>query len=82
MFLSILSGVILTVAGVIFAPQLLHIMNTPENILPLASVYLRIYFVGMTAMMIYNFGSALLRSIGDTKRPLYYLMTAGVINVI
>lgn len=82
MLLSLISGVILTVAGVIFAPQLLHIMNTPDNILPLASVYLRIYFVGMTAMMVYNFGSALLRSIGDTKRPLYYLITAGVINVV
>lgn len=82
MLLSILSGVILTVLGVVFAPQLLLLMNTPENILPLASLYLRIYFVGMTAMMIYNFGSALLRSIGDTKRPLYYLVTAGVINVI
>ncbi len=82
MLLSILSGIILTVAGVIFAPQLLIIMNTPENILPLAALYLRIYFIGMTAMMLYNFGSALLRSIGDTKRPLYYLMTAGIINVV
>ncbi|MDD7177031.1 MAG: MATE family efflux transporter, partial [Lachnospiraceae bacterium] len=53
-----------------------------ENILPLAALYLRIYFLGMTAMMIYNFGSALLRSVGDTKRPLYYLMAAGIINVI
>ncbi len=82
MLLSILSGIILTAAGVIFAPQLLIIMNTPENILPLAALYLRIYFIGMTAMMLYNFGSALLRSIGDTKRPLYYLMTAGIINVV
>lgn len=82
MLLSLISGVILTVVGVIFAPQLLLVMKTPENILPLAALYLRIYFVGMTAMMIYNFGSALLRSIGDTKRPLYYLMAAGVINVI
>lgn len=82
MLLSIVSGVILTIVGVVFAPQLLRIMKTPENILPLASLYLRIYFMGMTAMMIYNFGSALLRSVGDTKRPLYYLMIAGVINVI
>lgn len=82
MLLSVISGIILTVAGVIFAPQLLTLMQTPENILPLAAQYLRIYFCGMTAMMIYNFGSALLRSVGDTKRPLYYLMTAGVINVI
>lgn len=82
MLLGIVSGLILTVAGVIFAPQLLKLMQTPENILPLASLYLRIYFLGMTAMMVYNFGSALLRSVGDTKRPLYYLVTAGVINVI
>lgn len=82
MLLSMISGVILTVVGVIFAPQLLKMMKTPSSILPLASLYLRIYFIGMTAMMIYNFGSALLRSVGDTKRPLYYLMIAGVINVI
>lgn len=82
MLLSLISGLILTVAGVIFAPQLLKLMQTPKNILPLAALYLRIYFLGMTAMMIYNFGSALLRSIGDTKRPLYYLVAAGVINVI
>ncbi len=82
MTLALFSGVFLTVAGVIFAPQLLKLMQTPENILPLAALYLRIYFCGMTAMMIYNFGSALLRSIGDTKRPLYYLVTAGVINVV
>lgn len=82
MLLGIVSGLVLTVAGVIFAPQLLKLMQTPENILPLASLYLRIYFLGMTAMMVYNFGSALLRSVGDTKRPLYYLVTAGVINVI
>lgn len=82
MLLGILSGLILTVAGVIFAPQMLKLMQTPKNILPLAALYLRIYFLGMTAMMVYNFGSALLRSVGDTKRPLYYLLTAGVINVI
>ena len=82
MLLGIISGIILTIAGVIFAPQLLELMQTPENVLPLAALYLRIYFLGMTAMMVYNFGSALLRSIGDTKRPLYYLVVAGVINVI
>ncbi len=82
MLLGIISGLVLTVAGVIFAPQLLELMQTPENVLPLAALYLRIYFLGMTAMMVYNFGSALLRSIGDTKRPLYYLVAAGVINVI
>lgn len=82
MLLGIISGLVLTVAGVIFAPQLLELMQTPEKVLPLAALYLRIYFLGMTAMMVYNFGSALLRAIGDTKRPLYYLVAAGVINVI
>lgn len=57
-------------------------MQTPEAVLGLATVYLRIYFLGMTATMIYNFGSAILRAVGDTKRPLYYLFAAGIVNVI
>jgi len=80
--LSLISGVVLAVVGVIFAPQFLTLMQTPENILPLAVVYLRIYFAGMPALMLYNFGAALLRSIGDTKRPLYYLIISGVVNVL
>ena len=57
-------------------------MKTPAEILDLATTYLKIYFLGMPAMMIYNFGSAILRAIGDTKRPLYFLAAAGVINII
>ncbi len=79
---SIISGVILTFIGCIFAPQILKLMQTPPEVLPLAALYLRIYFAGMTANMIYNFGAALLRAMGDTKRPLYYLTLAGVVNVI
>lgn len=82
MLLSVFSGIFLSVVGIAGARQILIWMQTPEDILELASVYLRIYFIGMTPLMIYNFGSAILRSVGDTKRPLYYLMTAGVINVI
>ena len=82
MLLSIFSGIMLTVIGCIGARQILIWMQTPEDVLPLAVLYLRIYFVGMTATMLYNFGSAILRAIGDTKRPLYYLTIAGVINVI
>lgn len=82
MLISLYSGVLLTAAGIIFAPQLLILMQTPEKILSLAVLYLRILFISMPALMIYNFGSALLRSVGDTKRPLYYLLFAGVINVI
>lgn len=53
-----------------------------KEVLHLAALYLRIYFLGMTATMVYNFGSAILRAVGDTKRPLYYLFGAGVVNVI
>ena len=79
---SLISGLILTVIGVCFAPFFLELMGSPDGVLELASVYLRIYFLGMPAMMLYNFGSSLLRSKGDTKRPLYFLTLAGVINVV
>lgn len=82
MLLSIYSGIILTFIGIIGARQILIWMKTPEDVLPLAVQYLRIYFAGITAMMIYNFGSAILRAVGDTKRPLYYLLLAGAINVV
>ena len=70
------------IIGVLCAKQILIWMQTPEAVLGLATVYLRIYFLGMTATMIYNFGSAILRAVGDTKRPLYYLFAAGIVNVI
>lgn len=82
MLLSVISGVFLMVVGLVLAPEMLVLMKSTENLLPLATQYLRIYFVGMPATMVYNFGSAILRAIGDTKRPLYFLFAAGVINVI
>ena len=82
MLLSMVSGVLLTIVGVIGAKQMLIWMQTPKEVLPLAAVYLRIYFLGMTSTMVYNFGSAILRAVGDTRRPLYFLTAAGVINVI
>lgn len=81
-FISFVGGIILTIVGFIFAGKLLVLMGTPDDILPLATLYLRVYFLGMTAMSLYNFGSALLRAVGDTKRPLYYLLASGVLNVI
>ncbi len=81
-YLSIISGLILTAAGCIFADDLLSLMQTPSNVLGLSALYLRIYFIGMTAMLIYNLGSSILRAKGDTKRPLRYLTFSGVINVI
>lgn len=81
MLLSLFSGIILTVIGVVAAEKILILMQTPEKILPLSTLYLRIYFLGMTSTMVYNFGSAILRAVGDTRRPLYYLSISGVINV-
>ena len=82
MLLSIYSGIGLTILGVIFARPILHLMQAPQEVLVLAVLYLRIYFAGISATVIFNFGSALLRAKGDTKRPLYILLVAGVINVI
>ncbi|MDO5574385.1 MAG: MATE family efflux transporter [bacterium] len=80
--LGVYSGLILTIIGMAGARVILEMMMTPGGVLPLAVIYLRIYFLGMPAMMVYNFGSAVLRSVGDTKRPLYYLFYAGIVNVI
>ncbi len=82
MTVSIISGVLLSFIGIIFAPMILSIMNTPPEVLRLAVKYVRIYFLGMTPMMIYNFGSAILRAVGDTRRPLYFLTASGIVNVI
>ena len=82
MILSVYSGILLTIVGVIAARQILIWMQAPSEVLGLAVIYLRIYFIGMTSTMIYNFGSAILRAVGDTKRPLYYLLGAGVVNVV
>ncbi|MBP0984928.1 MAG: MATE family efflux transporter [Oscillospiraceae bacterium] len=81
MLLSVISGLLLMVVGLCFAEQMLRLMQTPESIIGMASDYLRIYFCGMPFMMIYNFGNALLRAAGDTRRPLIYLIIAGVANV-
>ena len=80
--LSILSGIILTLIGVPLAKPILTLMKAPKEVLNLAAIYLRIYFSGMTATMIYNFGSAILRAKGDTQRPLFILFISGLLNVI
>lgn len=79
---SVVSGVILIFVGLILSRPALLLMDTPENVIDQSVLYIRIYFVGMPAMMLYNFGSAVLRAVGDTRRPLYFLMIAGVINVV
>ena len=82
MLLSLFSGLFLMVGGIVSAHVLLNWMQAPQEVIGLATLYLRIYFVGMPAVMVYNFGSAILRAVGDTRRPLFYLTGAGIINVI
>ncbi len=80
--LSLVGGVLVGVFGFLLAGPLLGLMSTPAEVLPLATSYMRIYFLGMPANMLYNFGAAILRAIGDTRRPLAYLTLAGVVNVV
>ena len=80
--LSLICGVIVGLFGFSFASIFLGWMGTPDNVIGLASVYLKIFFLGMPFNLLYNYGAAILRSLGDTKRPLYYLFIAGFINVI
>ena len=80
--LSLICGVFLVFFGFFLSKPLLSLMGTPDDVLDMATLYMRIYFAGMPVIMLYNFGSAVLRAVGDTKRPLYFLMTAGVVNVV
>ena len=80
--LSLVGGAILTVVGFVLARPLLHMMGSPDDVIGLAVLYVRILFLGMPVQMLYNFCAAVLRAVGDTKRPLYFLTVAGVINVI
>lgn len=80
--LALVSGVILTVMGVCLATPMLTLMGTPEDTLPLSTVYMKIYFFGITFTVLYNFCASILRAAGDTKSPLIFLTLAGVVNVI
>lgn len=79
---ALISGFIMLALGQVIAVPILKLLNTPSHILPMAQMYLRIYFLGMPFLMVYDFGSAVLRSIGDTRRPLYYLIISGSLNVV
>lgn len=79
---SLISGAALVVIGLIFTKPLLVLMGAPDDVLEKAALYLKIIFIGMPANMAYNFGSAILRAAGDTRRPLYFLSLAGVVNVV
>lgn len=79
---ALVSGLFLTVFGIAFSRNFLEMMGTPESVLPLSAVYMKIYFAGITFTMVYNFCASILRAAGDTKSPLYFLLIAGVLNVI
>ena len=79
--LGLISGAILMAAGQILAPKLLVLMGTPADVLPMSTAYIKIYFLGMIPVMIYNMGSGILRAMGNSRSALIYLAFAGVINV-
>lgn len=80
--ISIIGGLIVMVVGLTLCKPLLDMMGTPEDIFDLAVLYMKIYFIGMPASMVYNFGAAILRAVGDSRRPMYYLVISGIVNVI
>ena len=80
--LTFVLSVFFTIAGLLLAPLFLKLMATPEDVLPEASAYLRIYFAGVSGLMIYNMGSGILRAVGDSRRPLYILIVCAVTNIV
>lgn len=82
MLTSVIGGVLLTGIGLLISEPLLRMMGTPEQVLPLAALYMEVYFCGMTFTMVYNFCASILRAAGDTQSPLIYLMLSGVMNVV
>lgn len=82
MLTGLIGGIIMIFVGQFVSRPMLELMQTPDDVIELSSLYMKIYFMGMPGFMLYNFGAAILRAAGDTKRPLYYLFVSGIINVI
>lgn len=79
---ALVSGIAMAVVGVVFSKWALNLMGTPDDVINLSTLYMRIYFLGMPFFMLYNYGAAILRAVGDTKRPLYFLILAGIVNAL
>lgn len=79
---GIVSGIALTIIGLVLTPQILHWMGTPEDVLPSSILYFRIYFCGSLAFVLYNFFVGILQSVGDSRHPLYYLVVSSVVNIL
>lgn len=82
MVMTFILGIVFTIVGVSMVPFMLSLMNTPETVFPEAKEYLTIYFAGIMGLMIYNMGSGILRAVGDSKRPFYFLMASAVTNIV
>ena len=80
MLMTLLMGVVFTAAGILLAPTMLRLMKTPANVFPASQEYLVIYFAGVLGLMVYNIGSGILRAVGDSTRPFYFLVVSAVIN--
>ena len=80
--LSVICGLIIMVIGLVWSRGMLELMSTPEDILDLSALYVRIYFCGVPVLLLYNFGASILRAVGDTRGPLIFLAIGGVVNVI
>jgi len=82
MFLAIIMGLIMMVVGILTAPAMLNMMNVPEEVFNYALTYMRIYYLGLIPSMIYNVGAGILRAVGDSKRPLYFLIISTLVNIV
>ena len=80
--MTLVLGVVLSLFGIAITPTMLRFMNTPSEVFPESSSYLTIYFGGMMGLMLYNMGSGILRAVGDSKRPFYFLVVSAVLNII
>lgn len=80
--MTLIMGIVFTGIGLSMTPFMLRLMNTPDNVMPESSAYLTIYFSGMLGLMIYNIGSGILRAVGDSQRPFYFLVVCAVLNTV
>ncbi len=79
---ALISGIVMAIIGVLLAKPALQLMQTPADVIDQSALYMRIYFLGMPFFMLYNYGAAVLRAVGDTKRPLMYLILSGIVNTL
>ena len=80
--MTVILGLLFTALGLWMTPTMLRLMKTPDNVLPQSTTYLTIYFGGIIGLMLYNMGAGILRAVGDSKRPFYFLLVCAILNVI